>query len=56
MVREPCIHVARLTDRDLLYRAGAFGVVSLVRERSTGQLFAMKQVIYGVHTAVIALE
>lgn len=27
------------------FTAGAFGVVSLVRERSTGQLFAMKQVI-----------
>ena len=26
------------------YVTGAFGVVSLVRERSTGQLFAMKQV------------
>jgi len=46
MVRVPFCYTNRLT---LYGNAGAFGVVSLVREQSTGQLYAMKLVINSPH-------
>ena len=44
------------TSRLISAIPGAFGVVSLVRERSTGQLFAMKQVTdIGFHVPLSAI-